>query len=140
MHLQQHPSPRVTPTLSLPVPESTVPPEWEKPKPFYTPMTQPLGTSTTEMWIHRSREQQRQSLEQKAKRTVEVPLPQPTKPKTTTPLAPSPSVTFVPTPLYIPETPKKASSNPHPQLMIVEAPNIFPAMLQAIAQQDLPMI
>ena len=86
------------------------------------------------MWIHRSREQQTQSLEQKAKRTVEVPLPQPTKPKTTKPSTPSPSVTFVPTPPYIPKTLKGASSNPPPQLMIVEAPNIFPTMLQAIAQ------
>ena len=134
MHLQQQPQ-GVTPSLSLPTPPS----EWEKPKPFYTPMTtlttsQPLGTCNTEMWVHRFREQERKSLE---KRTTEGPIFQPTKPKTGTPSAPSPSVTFVSALPYIPETLEGASSNPFPQLMIpdpeLEPSNIFATMLQDLA-------
>ena len=88
-------------------------------------MSQLLGTSTIEMWVHRSKKQQKQSFEQKEKRTVDISLPQPTKPRTSTP----PSVTFVPTLPYIPETTTKALSNPPPQLMIAETLNIFPSML-----------
>ena len=117
LHLQQQHQ-GVTPSLSLP-PSSS---EWDKPKPFYTPITtqtQPV-CSGTEMWVHKfreqQREQQRKSLE---KRTTEGSLPQPTKPKTVTPTAPSPAVTFVPvtltpTPQYAPEKPEIASSNPPP--------------------------
>ena len=100
-------------------------------------MSQTLGTSTTEMWIHRSkkqqREQQRQSLE---KRTTEGLIPQPTKLRTTTPSAPSPSVTFSPTPPYIPKTPEGVSSNLPLQLMIVDTPNIFSTILHDIDRKS----
>ena len=96
LHLQQQHQ-GVNPSLSLPIAS-----DWDKPKPFYTPLTsmstlqsQPFG-SGIKMWVHKfreqQREQQRKSLE---KRTTEGPLPQPTKPKTATPTAPSLVVTFV---------------------------------------------
>ena len=47
LHLQQQPpgvpatyTTRKIPPLSLPVPKSSVPLEWAKPKPWYTPMSQ----------------------------------------------------------------------------------------------------
>ena len=98
----------------------------------------PLRTCTTEIWVHRSREQQRQA-QALEKRTVEGPLPQSTKSRTATPTAPfssvqpPPLVTFVPTPVYTPKLPEGASSNPPTQFMVADTPKIFPTMLEAIA-------
>ena len=93
----------------------------------------PPGTCTTETWVHRSREQQKQA-QALEKRTAEGPLPQPTKPRTATPTTPSssvqppPPVTFVATPVYTPKIPEGASSNPPTQFMVADTPNIFPTM------------
>ena len=69
LHLQRQP-PVETPALSLSVLSSTSLLEWAKPKPWYTLLNlSPPGTCTTETWVHRSREQQRQA-QALEKRTV----------------------------------------------------------------------